>query len=121
MERNYLSSHPKLQLLLLEGSEARADFGAGWVRNISAPPPPRDSPLCPNPSASSLGPFAPLRSLSLLSAQRRVNRPRWGSSESGVTVGCLFCTTGGQNGGRGWELPWTAPFEAGPSPHQVEL
>lgn len=88
MERNYLSSHPKLQLLLLEGSEARADFGAGWVRNILAPPAPPlgDSPLCPNPSASSLGPFAPLRSLSLISAQRRVNRPRWGSSESGVTV-----------------------------------
>lgn len=59
MERNYLSSHPKLQLLLLEGSEARADFGAGWVRNILAPPaPPSGTPpsvqiLQPPPSAPS--------------------------------------------------------------------
>ena len=89
MERSYLSSHPKLQVLRLGGSEARADFGAGRVRNILAPPSPPslgDSLVCPNSSASPLGPFTPFRSLSLLSAQRRVNRPRWGSSESVVTV-----------------------------------
>lgn len=129
---------PKTLSLLPRGSAARAEFGAGRIQSILAPPSPplpQGLPTRPNPSTSSLGPFTPSCSLlpstaSLSSALRhRVNRPRWGSSGSVVTVQAPGLQHSSARGKHHQRPEWRerlgtaldCPSQAGPSPHQMEL